>query len=288
MAMRSWLFVPADSERKLAKVAGCGADCIIIDLEDSVAADRKTHARAIARNWLSQANPPGRIYVRVNALSTGMTAADCAIAALPGVHGIVLPKAEGGASVAEADVMLRVAEAEADREDGSLQIMAIATETARGVMAAGRYGAASPRLSALAWGVEDLGAEIGAHSARDALGALTPLFAHARTMTLLGAADAGVAAIDGIFADYRDEAGLAAECSAAMRDGFAGKLAIHPAQVPVINAAMQPSPAVLDHARAVVAAFDASGGAGVISLDGRMLDLPHLKLAKRILAAGSW
>ncbi len=286
MAQRSWLFVPGDSPAKMAKIAGCGADCVIIDLEDSVAAEVKAGARENIKyflaNWKTAKSAP-KIYVRVNALSTGLTADDLAFAASQATAGIMLPKAEGGANVGELAAMIRVAEARADLVDGVTKIIAIATETARGVLNAGTYDGASHRLQALAWGAEDLSADIGAHSARDSDGNFTPLFAYARTVVLLGAASAGVSAIDGIYADFRDVGGLGEECAKAFRDGFTGKMAIHPAQIETINRAFTPSDAALAHARAVVDAFTAAGNSGVISLNGQMLDRPHLRLAERLV-----
>jgi citrate lyase subunit beta / citryl-CoA lyase len=289
MAHRSWLFVPGDSDAKLAKIAACGADAVIIDLEDSVAENRKQMAREATKhflqNWHGGPNTPA-LYVRVNGLSTGLINDDLAVAISASTMGIMLPKAEGGISVTELSALMRVAEAHAGLADGKTKIIAIATETATGVLNAGTYANCSPRLVALAWGTEDLSADIGAHSARDATGSFTPLFTYARTMLLLGASAAGVAAIDGIYADFRDENGLAVECAEAYRDGFSGKMAIHPAQIPIINDNFSPSQAAIIYARKIVDTFAMAGTAGVISLDGRMLDAPHLKLAKRILAQG--
>jgi citrate lyase subunit beta / citryl-CoA lyase len=290
MARRSWLFVPGDSPAKLEKIASCSADAVIIDLEDSVVLDSKAKARAntrdFLRDWQRSAGLPA-LYVRINALGAGLTADDLSAGILPAITGIMLPKAEGGASVGELAAMMRVAEARAGMADGQTKIIAIATETARGVLNAGTYAGCSDRLETLAWGAEDLSADIGAHAARDSDGNFTPLFAHARTMVLLGAANAGVSAIDGIYADFRDDIGLRKECSEALRDGFAGKMAIHPAQIAIINEAFTPASAALDRAREIVEAFAAAGNPGVISLGGRMLDRPHLRLAQRLLAQES-
>ena len=287
MANRSWLFVPGDSLSKLAKIANCGADCVIIDLEDSVAAETKQNARENTRdflaNWKTQQSSP-KLYVRVNALNTGLTGDDLSAAVSVATTGVMLPKSDGGQSVAELTTMMRVAEARAGVEDGATKIIAIATETARGVLNADSYPNCSKSLEASAWGAEDLSADIGTHSARDSHGHFTPLFAHARTMVLLGAANAGVAAIDGIFADFRNEAGLRQECQDAFRDGFTGKMAIHPAQIAVINEAFTPSINAIANATAIVEAFKNAGDAGVISLNGRMLDRPHLQLAQRVIA----
>jgi citrate lyase subunit beta / citryl-CoA lyase len=287
MARRSWLFVPGDSPAKLAKIAHCGADAVIIDLEDSVALDSKAKARANTRDflndWQSTAGLPA-IYVRVNALGSSMAGDDLSAGILPAITGIMLPKAEGGASVGELAAMMRVAEARVGMADGQTKIIAIATETARGVLNAGTYAGCSDRLEALAWGAEDLSADIGAHAARDSEGNFTPLFAYARTMVLLGAANASIPAIDGIYADFRDDVGLRKECHEALRDGFTGKMAIHPAQITIINEAFTPASAALARAREIVEAFAAAGNPGVISLGGRVLDRPHLRLAQRLLA----
>jgi citrate lyase subunit beta / citryl-CoA lyase len=287
MPRRSWLFVPGDSPSKLAKIANCGADAVIIDLEDSVTADAKQTARANTRDFLKDRRPEATspaLYVRVNGLGTGITQEDLAAAISPATTGIMLPKAEGGLSVAELAATMRVAEARAGVTDGATSVIAIATETARGVLSVGTYADSTPRLEALAWGAEDLSADIGAYSARDNEGNFTPLFAHARTMVLLGAANAGIAAIDGIYANFRDEVGLRSECNDACRDGFTGKMAIHPAQIAVINEAFTPTAAALATAQEIVQAFAAAGNAGVINFDGRMLDKPHLKVAQRIIA----
>jgi citrate lyase subunit beta/citryl-CoA lyase len=284
--MRSWLFVPGDSERKLAKASQSGADCVIVDLEDSVTADRKAFARGLvssfAKSWSDGPGAP-RLFLRVNAQDTDWQAEDLVAAASPAFSGIVLPKAEGGADVSRLDAALRVVEAEHGLADGALSILAIATETPRAVLNIGTYDRAGRRLCGLAWGAEDLGAALGALDARHGDGRFTPPFAHARTLLLYGAAAAGVAPIDGIVGDFRNEALLKRECDEAVRDGFEGKLAIHPAQVPVINAAFLPSPSRIADAKAVVAAF-AAAKAGVVALEGRMLDRPHLVAAERLLA----
>lgn len=288
--MRSWLFTPGDSESKLAKAAVSGADCVIIDLEDSVAEDRKAHARALLREFLASWAPAEgtpAIFVRLNGLATGQTEQDAAAAAVAGVAGVMLPKAEGGRDIERLDALLRVAEARAGLADGVLKVAAIATETAAGVLAAGSYRGASARLVALAWGAEDLAADLGATAARDDTGAFTAPFQHARTMALFGAKAAGVAALDGIVADFRDENLLRREARAALRDGFSGKLAIHPAQVPVINAAFTPSPEDVARAKEIVAAFAAAPHSGVISWNGRMLDRPHLRASQGVLARAS-
>lgn len=280
--MRSHLFVPGDSERKLAKAFDAGADVVILDLEDSVSAERKAAARALVREALADA--PARVAVRVNALGGGLVEADLAavMPARPTI--IVLPKAETGADVQHLSAMLAVHEAEAGIADGATQIHAIVSETARALFGLGTYEGASARLVAMSWGAEDLSAVLGAQRVREADGALTPTFALARTLCLAGAVAAGVAPIDTVHTDFRDEAGLEAHARAAAADGFLGKLAIHPSQVPIINAAFTPDPEAIAHAERVVAAFARDPSAGVASLDGRMIDRPHLVNAERLLA----
>jgi citrate lyase subunit beta/citryl-CoA lyase len=285
--MRSLLFVPGDSPRKLEKALGSGADALIVDLEDSVAPSAKARAREIAATFLRQAGQCSerpRLLVRVNALATGLTDADLdgVMAAEP--DGIMLPKAAGGADVVHLGAKLAVREAEFGLPDGGTRIVAIATETGGGVFALGTYAGASRRLGGLTWGGEDLSADIGAEANRDGDGLYTDPYRIARALTLLGAAAAEVDAIDTVYTSYRDLDGLARECREARRDGFVAKMVIHPAQVPVINEAFTPSPAALEKARAIVAAFAADPGAGVIGLEGEMVDQPHLKRAQRLLS----
>ena len=285
--MRSMLFVPGDSPKKMEKALGSGADALIIDLEDSVAASAKDTARQTTAAFLAeQANESGRptLLVRVNALDTGLTNTDIETVMPSRPAGLVLPKAEGGASIQELHVMMSVAEASVGIDDGATDIHAIATETARGLFALGTYAHASPRLKGLAWGAEDLSADIGAETNRlPGLGATEP-FRVARSMLLFAAADTGVPAIDTVHVDFRDLDDLRNECEEARRDGFTAKMAIHPAQVPVINEVFTPSPAEVENARAVVAAFSANPDVGVVAIDGKMYDRPHLRRAERILA----
>ncbi|HEV2605332.1 MAG TPA: CoA ester lyase [Microvirga sp.] len=285
--MRSLLFVPGDSARKLEKGLGSGADALIIDLEDSVALSAKEEARRITAGFLKetagQADRP-RLFVRVNGLTTGLTDADLDGVMAGGPDGIVLPKTIGGTDVSHLGAKLAVREAEFDLEDGRTRIVAIATENARGVFALGTFGGASHRLQAITWGGEDLSADIGAEANRDERGHYTDPYRLARAMTLLGAAAAEVDAVDSVYTNFRDMEGLAAECREARRNGFVAKMAIHPAQVPVINETFTPSEDALAKARAVVAAFEQNPGAGVVGIEGEMLDRPHLKRAERVLA----
>jgi citrate lyase subunit beta / citryl-CoA lyase len=284
--MRSMLFVPGDSERKLAKGLEAGADALIVDVEDSVSAGAKDTARQMAKEFLlSRKGGPGpRLFVRVNDLSTGLTDADLDAVMEAAPHGIMLPKCEGGHDVGRLSTALRVREAEFGLEDGSTGILPIITETASAVLAAASYRASDPRLQALTWGAEDLSAAIGASATRGDDGHYTDVFRLARAMTLLAASAAEVAAIDTVYPDFRGLDGFRAECLRAERDGFAGCMAIHPAQVATINEVFTPSPEAVAEARAIVEAFAAEGNPGVVGIEGKMYDRPHLKRAERLLA----
>ena len=286
--MRSYLFVPGDSERKLQRAMSSEADALILDLEDSVSLPRKEAARAIVARFLADAAPRGdrpQLIVRVNPLPTGLTDADLAGVIGGAPDAVLLPKSNGGADVQHLATLLAVHEADAGRVQGATGIHALVTETALGVLNAGSYAGKTDRLRTLAWGGEDLSADIGASRNRNEHGAFTDVFRLARSLTLLAAASAGVEAVDTVFTDIEDLDGLEAECRAAMRDGFSGKMAIHPGQVAVINRLFTPSPEDLDHARRVKALFEQAGpDAGVLSLDGRMIDRPHLRQAERLLA----
>lgn len=285
--MRSYLFVPGDSPRKMEKALGSGADALILDLEDSVAPARKEEARALTGDFVrANRGRPGvpSLIVRVNALDTGLTGADVSAAAAAGPDAVLLPKASGGDDIGHIATLLSVTEAEAGLADGSIRIHALVTETAAGCLSGLSFANRSRRLAALAWGAEDLAADIGASSNKDETGRYTDVFRFARTVTVLAAAHAGVDAIDTVFTAFADAEGLAAECRAAVRDGFSGKMAIHPAQVPVINAAFTPAPEDVERAQRIVSLFSEAGPqAGVLSLDGKMIDRPHLRQAERIL-----
>ena len=285
--MRSLLFVPADSPTKLDKAMTSGADALIVDLEDSIALEAKPSARHAAAAFLKQAMAAqGRpfIIVRVNGLDTGLVDADLDAVAAAKPDAIMLPKAEGGASVIHADAKLAVREAEAGLADGAIKILPIATETAASLFLAGTFAGSSARLMGLTWGAEDLSADIGAQANRDAQGHFLDPYRLARTLCLAGAAAAAVPAIDTVYVDFRNADGFRRECEAASRDGFSGKMAIHPAQVPIINAVFTPSAAALEEARAVVAAFANAPGAGVVGIGGVLYDRPHLYRAQALLA----
>jgi citrate lyase subunit beta/citryl-CoA lyase len=288
--MRSLLFVPGDSPKKLAKGLDSGADALIVDLEDSVAPDRKAQARATTLAFLNdigKAAQRPRLLVRVNGLDTGLIDDDLAAVVAGRPDAILLPKAEGGPSVIHLDAKLAAREAISGLPDGVIRIMAIATETAAALFAAGTYAGASARLSALTWGAEDLSADLGAETNRDEDGRFTGPFRLARSLCVAAAAAAKVAALDTVFVDFRNTQGLRRECEEARRDGFIGKMAIHPAQVAVINEVFTPSAAEIAKAQAVIAAFAATPGVGVVGIDGLMYDRPHLERAKRLLARAS-
>jgi citrate lyase subunit beta / citryl-CoA lyase len=288
--IRSYLFVPGDSERKLAKATQSGADALILDLEDSVTIERKHEARAIVQRFLADARaadqPGPRLFVRINALPTGLVPADLAAIMRGAPAGVVLPKCEGYADIAAVDNQLSALEAREGLTPGSTRIITVASETARAVMNLATSGSlAHPRLLGMMWGAEDLAADIGALANRDERGVPLAPFALARDLCLIAAAAARVEPIDTVYTAIDDLDGLAAECTAARRVGFIGKAAIHPGQVATINRLFSPSEAEIEWSRRVVAAFRDSGGANVLRLDGRMLDQPHLRQAERILAA---
>jgi citrate lyase subunit beta/citryl-CoA lyase len=284
--MRSLLFVPADSEKKLAKGLDSGADALILDLEDSVSAANKPLARETARGFLAaHAAREDRplLMVRVNALDTGLTDAD--LAAIVGARpdAIMLPKSESGRDVAHLDAKLTAQEALAGLPDGRISITVVATETARAIFTLGTYQGASPRLAGLTWGAEDLSADIGAETNRAEDGRHNEPFRLARALCLMGAVAAGAQPIDTVFPAFRDLEGLRRECEEARRDGFTAKMAIHPAQVPVINQVFTPTAEAIAAAEAVVAAFAAQPAAGVVNIGGEMFDRPHLTRAERLL-----
>lgn len=282
--MRSLLFVPGDDEKKIAKGLASGADALILDLEDSVATSRKPAAREIVLAALKAGPAPGqKLIVRVNALTSGMIEADLD-AIIPGAPAaIMLPKCEGGVDLQHASSHIALREAENALEDGAIAIVAIATETPLALFRLGTIPGASRRLSGLTWGAEDLASAIGAETNRVA-GLLTEPFRLARNMALFAAHAAEVTAIDSVYTDFRNDAGLKAECEEARRDGFTAKMAIHPAQVPIINQVFTPDAAALAHARRIIQAFIDNPDAGVVGIEGKMIDKPHLVQATRLVA----
>jgi citrate lyase subunit beta/citryl-CoA lyase len=268
---RSWLFVPADSERKVEKALDSDADAIIFDLEDSVVPAQKPAAREILKGLPARSGGP-QWWVRINPIGSDFYKDDLKLIGVADVHGIVLPKAEGGWDVIELA-----------HHTGSIPIHAIVTETAASLFGLLSYRDPNSPLAAMSWGAEDLSAALGASSKYDENGELSFTYKLARSLCLAGAVAAGAQPVDGVFADFRDEDGLRAEAEAARREGFTGKLAIHPAQVPVVNAAFTPSQDDVRQAEEIVAAFEAHPDAGVLSVGGKMVDRPHLVQARRVL-----
>jgi citrate lyase subunit beta/citryl-CoA lyase len=284
--MRSFLFVPADSERKLAKGPSSGRDGLILDLEDSVATDRKTVARDMALAYLRSANRTAgpRLYVRVNALDTGLTLGDLAVVMQGRPDGIVFPKCVGQHDL---DLLATYLDALETREGiaaGTTKILTIATESAAAVLALSAAPAKHPRLMGHSWGGEDLMADLGALAKGPSPGIYDDTFKLARTVNLMASVAAGVIAYDTVYPDIKNVEGLRAEASDARRMGYGGKIAIHPDQVAIIHEVFTPSAQEVDWAKKVIATFEDNPGAGVLTLDGKMLDKPHLVLARRLMS----
>ncbi|MEO0032125.1 MAG: hypothetical protein RIS94_1883 [Pseudomonadota bacterium] len=288
LPLRSFLFIPGDSEKKLGKADGCGADAIILDLEDAVAAARKPIAREMVPAFLRE-RPRGRrasqLWVRVNPLDTPHTLADLAAIIPAAPDGIMLPKVNGPKDVAQVSHYLSALETAAGIAPGSIRILPVATETAISPFRLGDYaGAGLDRLYGLTWGAEDLSSAIGASGNTDASGEWAHTYKMVRSLCLLGAHAAGSEAVDTLFVDFRDPDGLRASCKASRAEGFSGRVAIHPAQVAIINECFSPSEDEVAFARRVVDLFAANPNSGTLGLDGKMLDIPHLKQAQKTLA----
>ncbi|MDH3305482.1 MAG: CoA ester lyase [Gammaproteobacteria bacterium] len=277
---RSFLFVPADSERKMKKAGDTGADALILDLEDAVAPEARPEARLMASEYLQ-----GRqnVWVRINALDSEDSAADLEAVIPARPAGIVLPKARRAADAVALSRCINELEQQSGIERGQTRIIVLCTERPEALFTLHGYVDATKRLFGLSWGAEDLSVAVGASANRDEQGNWLPIFEMARSLCLLAAAAAEVTAIDTVFTDFRDHEGLLRYAANARRDGFSGMLAIHPAQVDVINAAFEPSPAEIDRAERIVELFEANPGAGTIGLDGKMIDRPHLIQARRLL-----
>ena len=280
---RSYLFVPGDSERKLKKCQESTADALILDLEDSVAADERPRARSLVRSFLEDRGDKS-VWVRINSMDTQDALADLREVVSAAPFGVVLPKCSGGHDISQLDKLLSVLEQEAGLDEGSTRILPITTEKPSALFHMHEYAGASARLAALTWGAEDLSAAVGATSARDDAGNWLPPYELARSLCLMAAAAAELPAVDTIYADFANSEGLAAYAGNARRDGFSGMLAIHPAQVDVINAAFTPSDDEVSRATRIVELFAASPNAGVVGMDGEMIDRPHLVQARKILA----
>lgn len=277
---RSFLFVPGDSEHKLEKALGAGADALIVDLEDSVAAEARAGARELVAEFLSGKD---NVWVRINPLDSEDAFPDLEAVLPAAPAGIVLPKARDGDDVANLSESIDAAEMEFGLVSNSIKIMPLVTERPESLFALGSYAASSPRMTGMSWGAEDLSAALGAIRNRDDDGNWLPTYEMARSLCLLAAAAAEVAAIDTVYTDFRDTTGLARYAAKARRDGFSGMLAIHPAQVAVINDAFQPSQDEIRQAERIVELFAANPGAGAVGLDGKMIDRPHHVQALRIL-----
>lgn len=286
MKLRSMLFVPGDSDRKFEKAQQIGADALILDLEDSVAPEQKPLARAkvaalldapIERRW--------SFFVRPNPLDSGMLEDDLAAVVKPGLDGLLIPKANGAEDIEAIGLILDRLEAAAGMAVGTVKIAVVSTETPRALFNLGSYAPAHPRLIALTWGAEDLLAAIGATDNKEADGSWTSPYQLARNLCLFAAASAEVLPIDTLYANFRDPQGLEVDCRRARRDGFLGRIAIHPDQVEIINRCFTPSDDEIAFAQRVVDAFAANPGAGTLGIDGKMVDIPHLKAAQKTLAA---
>lgn len=282
----SLLFVPGIAPDKFRKAQAGGAHALILDLEDSVPAGSKDEARSNVVDMLGAKTPDQQLWVRVNPASTGLLLKDLAAIVPAQPYGIVLPKCAGRESLVPVGNYLDALEVSAGVPQGQTKILAIATETAASMFRLGDYVGVTPRLWGLTWGGEDLGADIGASSNSEG-GLFTEPFRLARSLCLFGAHAAGVRAIDTVTVSVRDQDRLQRESVEAFRDGFTGKMAIHPAQVAPINAAFAYSPEQVDWARRVLAAFASNPGKGALQMDGQMIDEPHAKLARRILGAGA-
>jgi citrate lyase subunit beta/citryl-CoA lyase len=285
MTPRSWLFVPGDAPAKLEKALDCGADALILDLEDSVALPRKVAARDAVRDYLrAHEGHTKALWVRINPLSSGLAEADIAAVVAARPSGIVLPKPDSAKDLKKLGGMLADTERAAGIARGSVRILPIATETPLSIFNLSSYVAAGPRLAGLTWGAEDLSSAVGAATAQTETGAYTPLYELARSLCLAGATAAGVPAIETVYPGFRDTQGLVDYVARGRRDGFVSMMAIHPSQVEIINATFTPTIEEVGWARRVVDAFAADPNAGTLALDGKMLDAPHLHQARRLIA----
>ena len=286
MRLRSLLFVPGDSERKFAKARESGADALILDLEDSVAPPQKDAARAIVSRLLEDETPRDwAFFVRVNALDTGLTLGDLAAVVTSGLDALLIPKTNGAADIERIGHYLDALEAKAGMNPGTVKLAIVATETAKAMFALGSYAPAHPRLVGMTWGAEDLSAALGATDNKEPDGAWTFPYQAARAQCLFAASAAEVAPLDTLYVDFRDPEGLERDCRRSRRDGFTGRIAIHPDQIATINRCYAPSEAEIAHARRIVEAFAANPGAGTLGIDGKMVDIPHLKAARKTLAS---
>ncbi|MEM9085157.1 MAG: CoA ester lyase [Pseudomonadota bacterium] len=287
LRMRSWLFAPGDSEKKMNKAVSSEADIVLLDLEDSVTPENKAAAREMVTAVLNGADDRARVWVRINPLDTEEAVQDLVAVIPSGPGGVLLPKAEGAHHVSQLHHYLTALEAARGLEPGSTRVAAIVTETAAAMFNTGDYAGEYPgsqRLVAMSWGAEDLSSALGAREQRGPTGEYAHTYEMARSLCLIGAVAAGVAPIETVQPEFRDLAALEERARSVRAAGFRGMLAIHPAQIEPINAAFTPSLEEIEHARSVVKAFADNPGAGTIAIDGAMLDRPHLALAERLLA----
>ncbi|PHS77546.1 MAG: CoA ester lyase [Robiginitomaculum sp.] len=283
--LRSFLFVPADSEKKLAKAGGLGADALILDLEDAVLPANKALGRQLASAYLREAKTSSQIWVRINALDSEYAAEDLEAIVPLAPDGIMLPKPDGPVDIETLSRRLDRLEAKHGLPLGGIKILPVATETARAVMSLSLYPRTHlPRLLGLTWGAEDLATDIGAITNKGPDGNFSFTYQVVRSHTLLAAKAAGVQAVDTLYDNFRDKDGLRARAGCAFSEGFTGMLAIHPAQVPIINKSFTPTDAQLRHANSVIQAFEDNPGAGAVQVAGKMVDIPHLTQAQNILA----
>jgi citrate lyase subunit beta / citryl-CoA lyase len=286
MKLRSLLFVPGDSERKFVKAQTAAADALILDLEDAVAPPQKDEARKRVARLLEDPSPrPWTFFVRVNALDTGMTLEDLSAVVKPGLDAIMIPKANGAADIERFGHYLDAFETKAGMAVGTVKMIVVSTETAQAMFALHTYTPAHPRLAALTWGAEDLAAALGATENREPDGSWLFPYTVARAQCLFAACAAEVLPIETIYADFRNLDALERDCRKSRRDGFLGRMAIHPDQVATINRCFTPSEAEIAFARRIVEAFAANPGAGALGIDGKMFDIPHLKAARKTLAS---
>lgn len=286
-ALRCFLFVPADSERKLAKAEGLAADALILDLEDSVNQENLPKARRMARDYLAQSRGQTRgqqLWVRINPLDTEFSLPDLAAIMAGAPDGVILPKTYSAAEAIKLDHMLSALEAREDIPLGQTGILVVATETARSLFTLDSFIGASPRIYGMTWGAEDLAAALGAFTNQAAAGGYEDVYRLARTLCLAACKAGDMEPVDSVYPDFRDLEGLYAEALQGRKTGFTGKVAIHPDQVDVINSAFRPTADEIAHAKRVIQAFDAVGGSGTVGLDGKMIDMPHLKQARTVLA----
>jgi citrate lyase subunit beta/citryl-CoA lyase len=286
--IRSFLFIPGDSEKKLGKADAAGADALILDLEDAVSIENKPRARELVPQFLRERPRAGRksqIWVRINPLDTDLALSDLVAVVAAAPDGLMLPKANGPEDVRRLSHYLDALESHGNIGLGSIKILPVATETPVSPFRLADYANAGlARLHGLTWGAEDLSAAIGASTNVDASGQWALTYRLVRSLTLLAARAAGVQAVDTLYVDFRNEAGLRASSRASRAEGFTGRVAIHPAQVAAINESYMPSPQEIEHAQRVIDAFEAAPGAGTVGLDGKMIDIPHLKQAQGLLA----